>query len=104
MDTRKDRFQMTETVYRTMADVRQANKDAGYHWFDSSTLGFFGSVIGRTLYGGRYFISSEQGPNGIRAYTVREVEADGGIETVGDFQQYETAAQARAAIKQLLKG
>ena len=90
--------------FKSMSDVRRANKDAGYHWFDSSTLGFFGSHVGRTLYGGRYFISSEQPPYGPRRYTVREAEPDGGIETVGGFQQYETRAQALAAIKQLLKG
>ena len=95
--------------YRTMADVRRANAANGFHFFDASTLRFFASRIGRTLYGGRYFITSEQfisysdpSYSGDRLYTVREVQPDGSIETVGEFQQYETNAQARAAIRNLL--
>ena len=92
----------------TMRDVRRANERAGFHFFDSGTLRFFDSIIGRTLYGGRYFVTSErfrpswpERPHA-RRYTVREAFPDGRIETVGEFQQYPNARQARLEIHRLL--
>lgn len=88
-----------------MNEVRRANKDRGHHWFEPSTLRFFRSRVGDTLYGGRYFVSSEQFDDGYpRLYTVREAMSDGSIETVGEFQEYETRDQAIRAIKALLDG
>ena len=91
----------------TMADVRAANRDAGFYFFDRGSMQSFDSTVGRTLYGGRYFITSDQfhggGIRGPRLYTVREVRPDGSIETVGELQQFETNASAVAEIKRLLE-
>ena len=103
---------MSDTVYRTMADVRSANAAAGHHWFDPATLRFFRSRVGRTLYAGRYFITSEQmSPSYDRStdtwhyfprrWSIRIANDDGSIDTVGEFDQYESYAQARAAIRKL---
>jgi hypothetical protein len=96
-----------------MQQIKDANRAAGYHWFDSSTTGFFGSRYGRTVYGGRYFIeSSPFAFNGPRVYSIREAMPYGGIETVCvknpdrpylSENVYETRAQAVAAIKRLMK-
>lgn len=95
-----------------IGEVRYENQRSGHHWFDPATLRFFGCRIGRTVYGGRYFISSEQdnyegGYNawaGQRRYTIRMANADGTIETVGEFGQYDTAAQARRAVLAIVAG
>lgn len=97
----------TVTEFRTMADVRRANRELGHFWFEPVTLRFFRSRVGESLYGGRYFVSSEQfeasdGTRAPRRYTVRQVNPDGSIDTVGEFQAYETSAQARAEIRRLL--
>ena len=75
------------------------------HFFDADTKRFFRSRIGETVYGGRYFITSEQfDSRSPRLYTVREVSADGqNITTVGDFQQHATRAQALAAINWMIR-
>lgn len=103
-------------MYRTMSDVIRANKAIDHHFFDPGTLRWFGSRIGRTLYGGRYFVTSErdsgmtiQGQHyaawdGRRRYTIREALPDGTIEDVGEVGEYTTGAQARAAIQRLVKG
>lgn len=86
-----------------MNEVERANADLGHHWFEPSTKRFFRSRIGDTLYGGRYFISSEQFHEAApRLYTVREANPDGSIDTVGEFQAYDTRTQAVAAIRKLL--
>ena len=46
-----------------------------------------------------YFVTSERGPDEIRRYTVRRACADGSIDTVGEFQEHATAAQAKSAAR-----
>lgn len=96
--------------FRTMEDVREANRAIGHHWFDADTLRFFRSRIGGALYGGRYFVSSEQFQGSWseghysepRRYTVRVANQDGTVDTVGEFQAYASRAQALRAIRELL--
>jgi hypothetical protein len=97
-------------TYASMTDVRRANSAHGHYFFEQSTLQFFRSRVGNTLYGGCFFITSEQNKGYYpeyycypRMYTVRVVNDDGSIDTVGEFQAYETRAQAIAAIKRLLR-
>ncbi len=85
--------------FSSMAEVRKANKAAGFHWFERSTMRFFQCRIESRLLKGRYFISSEQGPSGERLFTLRQVEADGGVDTVGDFQAHRTKADAKRALR-----
>lgn len=82
--------------------IKRANRQSGHHFFDPESLRFFRSIVGRTVIGNRYFITSEQfvpsdGPPEPRRYTVRVADDAGRIDTVGDFQEWSTAAQARAA-------
>ena len=84
-----------------VSQIKAANKAAGLHWFEPSTLRFFKSRVLSTVYGGRFFVSSEQGPNGVRAYSVREASEDGEISTVGEFQGWATATQAKREAKRL---
>jgi len=90
-----------------MRDVEEASSRGGYHFFDADAKRFFSSRIGKTLYGGRYFVTSEQfhGSDGYtapRLYTVREIRDDGSVWDIGEFQQYETSREAVAAIRSLL--
>lgn len=94
----------TSQWYTSTNEIRIEAKRAGSHFFDAETMRFFGSRVLPTVYGGRYFITSEQDHyrNGAKAYTVRIALDKGNIDTVGDFQAYATRAQAVKAIKQLL--
>lgn len=89
--------------YKTMADVRAANKAAGEHWFSRETIRFFGSRIVGGIRRGRFFITSEDNFNRTkRLYSVREAMPDGSIETRGEFQGYRTVDEAREALGDLL--
>lgn len=88
-------------TFFTMEQVRQANKDAGHHFFERSTMRFFSSKIasGKYVLPGQHFVTSEQFDSASpRLYTLRHVLEDGRIETVGEFQQYPTLRAAKAAI------
>jgi hypothetical protein len=96
-------------TFFSMAAVKAANRAAGHHWFEPATLRFFGSRVGGTLYGCRYFISSEFTgfDRCARGYTIRQVNDDGTIDTVGGSTDglcaYQTRSQAVAAVQRLLR-
>lgn len=72
------------------------------HWFSPSTLRFFKSRIADIYRVPNadcwLFISSEKGPSGTRAYTVRKMTG-GDIRDVGGFQAHATLSRARTALK-----
>lgn len=99
--------QTTEKSYFTMSAIKTANRAAGRHWFDAATLRFFDGRVGSTVYHGRFFISSEQFQGSRpcfatpRAWTIRACNDRGYIETVGEFQQYDSPQSAVAAVKRM---
>lgn len=87
-------------------EIKRANAQAGYHFFDADSMRFFRSRVLDGVYGGRFFITSEKndgpGYSYPRLYTVREFMPDGSIDSLGEFQAFSTPAQARRAIKEAL--
>lgn len=84
-------------------NVKVANHEAGFHFFEADTMAFFDSQIESTLFGGCLFITSEQfhgsTEDGPRRYTVRVAMADGSVDTLGEFQEFETWDNAMDAIR-----
>lgn len=84
-----------------ISDIKDAYRPGpGAHWFDKDTGSFFRTRLPQYgLYGadGIYFVTSEQPPEGERAYTVRRLVGPGKIVTVGPFCELtKRAAQALA--------
>lgn len=91
-------------TYKTLADVRAANRATDNHWFSRPTMRFFNTVIHGGLRRGRYFITSESDMiNPRRLFTIREAMPDGSINTVGGFQAYRTLSAARAVLAEIIK-
>jgi hypothetical protein len=94
-------------TFFTVEQIKQANAEAGQHWFDPGALRFFSSRVSGPVVGGRYFISSEKftsvatGLSDPRKYTIRVADDDGSIDTVGEFQQYTTKRAALTAARAL---
>jgi hypothetical protein len=80
--------------FTSIDEIRAANKAAGQHWFAPSTLRFFSSRIGGTVYGGKFFLTSERGPDNVRRHTVRVARADGTIGSATKFQAYASRSGA----------
>ena len=97
----------TGTELRTLYgidDIQWFNNYNGFHFFDRESMRFFNSRILSDVYRGRWFVTSERNDMpysqpATRLYTVRYVREDGTLETVGEFQQYETAYQAKKAAR-----
>jgi len=100
---------MTRPIAFTIQAIREGNAAAGGHWFDPAAMRFFRCrVLGAVFTddeGCSYFVTSEQGPHGPRAYSVRRYDrTTGAIATVGAFQAYSSPETARTAAKRAAKG
>jgi hypothetical protein len=90
-------------VYQTIEDVKAANRSIGHHYFDRGTMRFFNSKIESGLIGGKYFITSERMElNMPKRYSVRMAAPDGTIDSIGEFQQYDSKEDAREAIRAIM--
>ncbi len=87
--------------YLNLLAVVHANDEAGHHWFDADTMEFFKSRLESDLIDGRYFITSERGPYGPRAFSICMADEDAHIQTVGEFMGYETLTGAVLAATRL---
>jgi hypothetical protein len=82
-------------MYSTISQIQRRHEG---HWFSADTMRFFGSKIESGVINGRYFVSSEDNfDRTARFYSVRVADDEGEIGTWGEFQAYETLAEARAA-------
>jgi len=102
-------------------EVKTRASKKGSHFFDADSMRFFSSRVSELAWqqGGSddaeykvkdiYFITSEADKSyikhsgSVRAFTIRKCDKDGDIETVSEFQEFETLAQARKGIKAILE-
>ena len=88
-------------MFYTIEQIKQANKASGHHWFSRDTMRFFGTRIMCRVFpcgDGALFVTSDRHPHRgdgwRRRYSIRQVDAAGGIQTVGGFGAWCTRAQA----------
>lgn len=94
-------------MFATMADFKQANADRGEFWFSENTMRFFQTEIESDLInldGRQFFVTSEEDPSGLRLCTIREALADGTVETIGGFHEYDDLDEAVEALHALVPG
>lgn len=88
----------------TMQEFIQGNKDAHKHFFDTETMRFFHSrVVMSSWNGDGLFITSEkfdaQSP---RRYSIRRGNLTTfDVDSVGEFQQYNSSSSAQSALHRL---
>ena len=77
-----------EVSFETMEAIREANEryadalahdgiERGCRWFSAGEIGLFDTRVEGGPYGGRYFVSSDQPPDGPRTFNVWRVAGDG---------------------------
>lgn len=71
----------------TIADVKQANRNAGYYFFSRDTMRFFGTRIESALYKNNTFITSDYTgfEKTSRAYSVRVFDPVSGKVSTAKF-------------------
>ncbi len=86
----------TMPYFWRMYQLEQHHAGRGLHFFSSGNKRFFNSRIQTTPpYKGRVFVTSEKYDwKAPRYYTVRCIRPDGGIDTIGEFQGFDTRQSA----------
>jgi len=89
----------------TINEIKQLNEQAGHHFFSPDTMRFFNSRIGSTVKVKgtlAYFVTSERDYAQPRLYSLRVCNLDNGhMDTIGEFQAYQTRAQAMKAMEEI---
>ena len=96
--------EITDTLpnFYSMRQVRNLHESKGMFFFSEGAKRFFKSRISDCLYGGCVFVTSERSSwNAPRLYTVRMIDIDGDIRTLGDFQGFSTRAKAHTYAKNI---
>lgn len=89
-------------MYTSIRQIISANERNRGNFFSEKTMRFWGCRVSAEVVGGCYFVTSERDfSNTQRLYTIRKANADGTIDTVGDFQAYATLEQAKRAMRKL---
>lgn len=87
---------MTYEQVKTIADMKEFNRETERYFFSRETMRFFESRIESGLYKDKTFITSEKNFNGTkRLYTVRQLQQDGSIKKLSNFNQFKTLQDAR---------
>ena len=87
-------------MYKNMTEIIAANREAGYHYFD--TMELLDIKIESAVFGGEFFVTSRPvGTEGTRGYTIRKALPNGLVVNISQFQAYTTLCSARARAKQL---
>lgn len=90
--------------FASVADVRIANKFAGFYFFSRETMKMFGSKIESALYAGTLFITSEESwGEEDRHYTVRYVVPTGEVLTLEGASQLGSIDEARNIARTVAK-
>ena len=90
--------------FRTIRQIENRNSSTGHYFFEPSTMRFFSSRVHCDVYGGCLFVTSEKGTHqSTRLYTVRKIEEDGSITTVGGFQAFHSRYAAHAYARETAK-
>jgi hypothetical protein len=104
-------------TYRTIAEIEAANRAyATAHgrefFFAPGPMHFLATRVYDPVYGGRFFITSEQylasehanaqgTKDGPRRFSIRMCDIDGSIATIGEFRGYATLEAAERAAQWL---
>lgn len=90
-------------------EVKRINAKHGYYYFSQDTMRFFSSKVSTIAYkvGNKaYFITSEQNKlsgNDPRKWTIRAIDlATGRIQTIGEFQEFNSNREAKNQLKEIL--
>lgn len=93
----------------TIADIREANREAGLHFFEPQTMKFFHSKVVSGVYsgpGGVFFVTSEAraiSESIGTVYTVRRFSPETGVVKTADYGYLPSIDDARAFAKQLAR-
>ena len=92
-------------MYNHIDEIISEAESAGSHFFSESALRWFDSIIEPAVYGGRYFITSEQDQHRAehnRQWTIRIYNGGTDIKDASGFCEFDSHEQAVLAVQVLV--
>jgi hypothetical protein len=103
--------ELVETIDDHDIKMIYGNRKPEGHFFDKDTMRFFDSRLSGKGYKiiptkNVYFITSEQYHDSQgsrpRKYSIRVIEKEGNVKTIGEFQQYDSMESAKNALNKII--
>ncbi len=91
-------------MYKSVWEIKDATNSTGSYFFSPDTMRYWRTRVMRTLFdvpGGTLFITSDEVGNEGRWYSVRYIDGNARINTLGTWKQYGTRLQALGAAKRI---
>ena len=94
--------------FSSVPQMKVAVTNSGSHWFDKDTMRFFNSKVETGILNRRFFITSERETTSEpKKYTIRYFLREDGEDqlycySIGEFQQFESVADAKEYLKAYL--
>ena len=88
---------------KNLVNFKRLNKENGGKFFSQATMDWWNCKIESELLKDKYFVTSERRDiKDAKMFTVRSCDwSDGSVETIDDFNSYDTLGKALTAIKRL---
>jgi hypothetical protein len=98
-------------AFQNITQIREANDRIGQFWFSQQAMRWFNTRIESAVYVTNdmsYFLTSEHDDHGQawfgeRRYSIRQCDAQGIVDTVGEFGAYFTLDEARMAVWDIIR-
>lgn len=94
----------TKPIWQTIVELKAHAEVINYSWFSPAEMIFFNTKIASPLIKNRFFVTSDKGPNKIRAFAVHFVLPSGKIDTLGEVCQYKTKKDAMEIVNLYKRG
>ena len=92
-------------MYNHIDEIISEAESAGSHFFSESAMAWFDSIVEPAVYGGRYFITSEQDQHRAehpRQWTIRVYNGGNDIKDASGFCEFNSHEEALSAVKKIL--
>lgn len=90
-------------TFKTISEIKEANKSIGNKWFDAGAMRFFNTTIESDILHGRCFITSEyMNEKYPKEYCIRMANDNGSIETIGQLCEYKSKDAAIDALNKFI--
>ena len=89
-------------MYTTVTEIKEANKEAGYHFFDRKTMKFFKSKIESKVIQGKYLIISNMYDEKTKKYMITEALDTGKVNYI-TFDHFNSMGEARTFLNKYIE-
>lgn len=87
----------------TITEMKKLSKEVGQDWFNKGAMEFFNTKVEGEAKGNHFITSEYMDDKSQKKYSIRQFDPSTyKVDTVGEFQEYETLQDAKNALNNIL--